>query len=590
MNKVNYTVLIIVILLSVNFMACVKQNSSKGIVVTEGINWSLPEHVQLTPNSGLSWIRGEWEWVYDWNKMYPIQDSSANYFAQYIVFNWAEVNPLPDVYNFSQLDEEIERIVNSGISTLGFAFWPLIYARSVVGDEKSHGTGMYYGTPMIPEWLSDFSLITNKPLWLNGYKEVGFLNDGMVVNWDPKSAYYPALEQFLDTLGSRYKDNPKLVWVDTRYNDPFWGEGCLRCSVKEFTRATTELGLSPESLKKSLFHFVDIWARAFSGYEYKLVMSNAEPKLEGFSDNFADVSKEIYQYANKMGLGGRDGQVEEWNRYISEGYGISVDSMGYMIFDEEFRPALDGRVWYTENENNLSGSDRFGPDSLAGYRWFTSTMRLLQMRRNWVWISKKSVFKWPEITRYMQLSLGKTVSTSPDAWCLLRQGHELIRYGDMAGQERIINNFERWLYQRDILPDGMSKPASKVDISFMGQFSSARGFEYEARKTDVQSGNNCLYFKMEDRWMNSKLENSKLFVSYLDVGKTKWELEYYNDNRLTQTPEIINQNSGLWKTACFEIENISSGTGFPSGMDFRIKVKGSENLTVKLVRIVKWNE
>lgn len=571
-------------------LSCHDKSSNIKIDIVDGKDWSLPEYIEPTPNTGFSWIWGDWKWVKDWQKIYPLSDANCLYFAEYIIFDWADVNPSPEVYDFSSIDSKIDSILRDSIPGLGFALWPRIYSRSVIDEEKLHGTGTFNGDPMLPLWLEDFSLINDYPVWMTGTREVKYLNDGAIAAWIPNSVFLPALNQLLDTLGRKYKDHPKLAWVECRYNDSHWGEGGFRSGKEEISRAEELLELNLNNYKTFMLNFIDIWEKAFKGQERKIVLNDWSPTVPGLPDKYEPVQQDILQYAIKKGLGGRDGQVEVWNRYISSGYGNVLNPDGYLIFDDDYPPVKEGRVWYTENEAYIFPGPRktFGPAEYEEYRWFTSSMRLLQMRRNWEWIKKEACFKWPEITRYVQLSLGKLPQNSPDGFCYLREGYTHAK--EFGREGRAVKNFERWLLQRDIEPDGITTPALKFDLTGLHQWASARGYEYMARSTNINEGQNSLYFKTDENWFGDYKGPVKLFVTYLDSGESVFHILYRGKNKQSVTPSVKVQNSGTWKTAIFKIPEFKSDSSFNQNMDFKIVVTGNSDVVFQLVRLVKWDD
>ena len=569
--------------------------------ITEGFDWELPSNVEVTPNTGFSWIWGHYKWLNKWLEMYPLEDTANNYFAEYIFFDWANVNPQPGVFDFSHIDKRIKEIEEAGITGMGFAIWPRIYGRSVKKEKKLHWTGTYEGMPKIPRWLEDFDRIDNKPEWMEGKKEVAYLEDGSIAAWLPNSIFLDALERLLDTLGAKYKDHQKLAFIEMRYNDSHWGEGGFRSKEEEKARAEDELQLNKENYKKYMFHFLNMWADAFEGVEHKVVKSNWEPDVPGLRGRYYEVKQEVLKHAVELGFGGRDGQVEVWNRYMTRGYGNYINDQYYLIFDDSYLPVKEGRVWFTENEAYIFPGPRrtFGPAEYEEYRWFTSNLRLLQMRRNWVWIKKEACFKWPEITRYMQLSLGKTPETSVDGFCNLREGYKGYdpdkfpkMYAGIENKDTIletpVKNFERWVWQRDIGPDGVTEPAVKIDISQLHQWASWRDYEFKARKTNIKENQDAMYFKVDKNWFSEDKQDVRIFVSYLDSLSSAWQLEYRSEGKLMKTPVVENHDKHVWKTAVFDMPGFVPDGSFPGDMDFRLKLAGENDVIVRLVRVVKW--
>lgn len=547
--------------------------------IVDGDNWSLPQSIQPTPGTGFGWVTEAW--VNRWTARYPLTDETATYFARYVEFTWAEVNPRPGVYDWETIDAQVEAVL--AVPGMGFGLWPKIYARSnkFGPNAWNKGSGDYYGSPMVPRWLEEQGRVRYTP-------------QGHVVAWDAQSGYLNELRTFLLALGRRYKDHPRFAWVDCRYIDPHWGEGTFRASEEQFRQVEHEFGLGPEELEQFMHRYLDIFAEAFQGQERKVNVANWEPTLPGFPSRYGLASEHIRSHALEKGFGGRDGQVEVWNRYTTSGFGISVDDDGYLHLDEDYPPIKEGRFWATENENYLRGGDswehKFGPDALAGYRWFASSLRLLQMRRNWdlIFADLPLPLAWFPLTRYVQLSLGKTARTSSDAWCWLREGYQKRREG---GNERTLKNFERWLIQRDVSPDGTTCPTARVDISLMGQASaSSRSYEFQARRTDQATGQRAIYFRASRDWFGDADQSVRLFVTYLDGAASTWAIEYESPAARERTPEVTTTNSGLWRTAVFRLPVFRRSGSFSGQTDFRLAVVTGEDVTVRLVRLVKWQD
>jgi hypothetical protein len=345
------------------------------------------------------------------------------------------------------------------------------------------------------------------------------------------------------------------------------------------------------------------WADAFPGAEDRVVLSNCGPYGFGFgnSPDYRVPSGRVLQHAIERGFGGRDGQVEVWNRYMFAGYGITVDQDGYMILDEDYPPIKENRVWHTENENYLTGGDNlnatFGPDCLADYRWFASNLRLLQMRRNWdllLWTKEGidggwAALKWPEITRYVQLSLGKTPSTSPDVWCWLREGYTPGKNVDPPRPEIVaVRNFECWLIQRDVASGGRTQPAAKVDITYMGQWASRPKHEFQARQTDLANGQDSIFFHAARSWFGPMAQPVRLFVTYRDDPDAAWHIEYEASVGLATTPNVQTTGSGQWKTVSMAIPALRCSGHLADNMDFRLVATGKVDVVVRVVRLIKW--
>ena len=176
-------------------------------------------------------------------------------------------------------------------------------------------------------------------------------------------------------------------------------------------------------------------------------------------------------YGRSLGFGTRNGFVEHyWYKAPSTLYGqlhshgevidqyLRVDEeapllQGGLLLGEEneeyeaqwssdwrtFEPAERGGA-YNPNAPPQGHAARFGPLRSFPYRYFMSSLRLLQMRVNYLLAS--TVVVSPDLYAYVAASLGHEADTSADAWCLMASAE--FDYG-----RGTVSNFERWLYQRD---------------------------------------------------------------------------------------------------------------------------------------------
>ena len=77
-------------------------------------------------------------------------------------------------------------------------------------------------------------------------------------------------------------------------------------------------------------------------------------------------------------------------------------------------------------------------------------------------------------------------------------------------------------------------------------------------------------------------------MTYLDDNNATWGIEYDAfGNVYKKTAQIVNQNSGKWKTTTFKISDAAFTNRQNGNMDFRIYNGGSQDLTVRFVRVIK---
>lgn len=581
--------LIVIFIISQLLHGCNSIQSGRILSIKDGYDWTLPETVKPTPFTG--WARAD-NYSDEWDLLYPVNLNNPDeiYYHQVIGFNWAEVNPEKGVFDWSLIDSAINNIEQKPNTC--FSLLPGIWSKkSIRKGIQGYPYGGYHDMTATTTYGTNFlrfrySMI---PEWVN----TEYLSTGLAAAWDPdpENQYFEALEEFIDALSKRYKNHPRFGWVHCPFLDYAWGEGCFRAprntdrtERENYVRsAINETNLTPENLDKYLNTLVDIYADAFAGKEGRIVWTSVENEMGPLAifggEEYNEAKKRAWKYAISKGFGGRDGQIEVWMRYLTEGYGNVVDSNGYLVMDENYPPVNNKVIWYTENENWTS---HFAPDdSTLFYIYKTRVMRLLQMRRNWDWGGIQKALVFPELGRYEQLSLGKTIENSQDAWCWPRES-----YVNTEGIVIPVKNFERWLYQRDINPGGMTKPAERTDISRFNQEASVSGFEFEARSTDVLSGNNCMFFDIDERWFKES-GPCKLLITFLDNSDSQWNVEYYTRRGSARTKRISQEKTGKIKTATIQIHNITATGESGNNMDLKIETLNNENITVLLFRIIK---
>jgi hypothetical protein len=110
---------------------------------------------------------------------------------------------------------------------------------------------------------------------------------------------------------------------------------------------------------------------------------------------------------------------------------------------------------------------------------------------------------------------------------------------------------------------------------------------YFARRTDHASGNDYIYFDVDDQFAAATARRFKVAVYYHDVGTASWRLEYSTGSTATvATPAVTNANDGAWKTAIFTLTDATLRNA-QNGMDLRIYNGGSADVTVGAVRLIR---
>jgi hypothetical protein len=528
------------------------------VTTTDGDDWSMPAWAKLTPNAGwVGWSSLSWAQK---RAQLPHYQTGAIHLGVCVSYSWNELNPSESVFDWKALDATVARI--AATPGVGFMLWIRSYNKMDKEEKPDQ--------PEIPPWVVQKG-------------KVKFLSNGLPAAWEPGCEFQKYYGLFLRALGERYRNHPRLLAVDMRGLDCEYGEWCWRGGLPLIEEAEAKTSLNPDTFRAWGVRFLDDHLEAFKGQEKKLVLMHCGNMIwaRGAKNDYSKASEEIWRKGLARGCGYRDGMIEVWNGYIAESYGMRLSDGGYIEVIEDYPAIKNNAVSYTENEG-YCGHGGFAPKETDAVRWFVSTMRALQMRRNWIWPSNQAVDELlPQFNRWVEFSLGKTVDTSPDAWCLLREGY----LADWQ-KNRAVKNFERFLTQRDVKPDGFTVPEEKIDISKMNQEESGKGYEFHARRTDSAKGSRNMYFKAERKFIDTATGKLQLKVTYLDAPNAKWCVEFTGKNGTERSAEIANSGSGKWKTATLNVQGLRAAGAMAEGMDFRIAAL-SGDVTVKFVRLVK---
>jgi hypothetical protein len=160
------------------------------------------------------------------------------------------------------------------------------------------------------------------------------------------------------------------------------------------------------------------------------------------------------------GTGVRGGIIERWLQSVFtpgnvSKTGITRDTNGYMTVSQTFLPISQLRMYMDENEE-CDDPAKFGqvPADWALCEMET-TLRILQMRRNVLWIDQGMILN-QRVGTFAAQEMGHTPATQPDGWTQLMEtrGPNLI----------VLKNFERGIGQREVL--GATTVTLKTDFGF----------------------------------------------------------------------------------------------------------------------------
>lgn len=279
-------------------------------------------------------------------------------------------------------------------------------------------------------------------------------------------------------------------------------------------------------------------------------------------------------------VGARDGFVEMYlyNTNDPEMRGQYVDRKGYLSVNEEAFYIKHGDTLLFGDENEEYHPDRwadrpgrpgrFGPVESFNYRYFTSMLRLLQMRRNYLYAGEEAVN--PQLMWYVLHELGRTAEDAPDAWCFLRESR-------LSHDRGPLKNFERWLYQRD--RDGFeTEPAIKIPHAIKKWWLT----DPEHRYDFVARRGKRIGLALDDQFVSGPARVA-VKVSYYDGYAGSWALHYTHNGESRRTPPVESTGKDTFRTATFFIDADFDA----AGTDFDLEVHSPTQVPISIVRVIK---
>ena len=526
-------------------------------------DWSLPSYVKPTENSGYYGGYGA--------PNFPDVEQCK------IV--WSLVNPSPGVYDWTSVEKQLNATKKQ--------VWVRFFA-----SDTSH----------CPRWLktkyADFRV--HRYRWPDGgYDDVvGYLNGNSTVRsmgdfyeiWDPR--FEAEFRTFLKQFKNKYGASDRIVFCYFPHGWR-WNEWSLKWIPEIVAQGTT-----PEQFinwyKRTAADYID----AFNGQAGKLVYTGSGepewiewPKSQTASDSWNSAinvngGNIMSQYAMQQGMGVRNGFTEVFNHFSQQkDWGVNLKTIGAFRYStvDETNPLIEAtnRFFGTENEDY---SYMWEPECNNYYYHKMCYLVTLRLRMNWVFAGSYAVA--PDIIEYSRKTMGKHVYDSPDAWVALRQYAD-----DNVDKNANIRNFERWLYQRDIAADGITK--ATYPIAYPTQFAADNGASAnEALSTTHSTGGDYIYFDVDDQFLKGGNNEVQIKITYLDNFTGSWYIEYeaFSVEPYKKSLRVNNSNDNKWKTTTFDIADATFSNSQKGGMDFRIYNGGTKDISVRFVRLVKINE
>ncbi len=519
-------------------------------VVGEGDDWGLPAWAAPLPDTGF------------------FSEEPAPGFdvdMRSVDLSWRQLNPAQGVYSttatgaaqgmtFASYDDQLESPT---------PFWMRIWAS---------------GVDWAPEWVVSECGLTDSWIDYDGQYHLPIWNSCM---WDHLMTLYRTV--FID-WDLRSDPHFRLIYVPGAFTWCEFDFEIIDLAINDGLTHSEFDAWFQQAMADMVVIFDGENADPDDDFSYKLVFTGEDYPWS----NWEELDDFFALDAVGAGLGIRTGITELFNFHLNHipSYGTAIAADGHMVTDESW-PLFDGkRVIATENEcYNACGYST----PHVYYAVKMSNLKALQMRVNWLYVVPEDSYmaEYPELWQWVRHSLGQRASTSPDAWVALREAEDRYWIDDDShtwNGKPWVRNYERWLVQRDLDPDGRSRRGTDIKT---GVLEEENGTAYEGRRTNRAMGQDFLYFFVDDAFLVGSAPPVEIKVTFVDNGTASWHVEYHNADGPATTPPVTNLGSSSVKTVTFSIDDAVFSGGLAGGSDFRIYTGGVEDIEVRFVRLVK---
>lgn len=533
---------------------CAERNSSP-VVILDGEDWTFPAG---TPDSARGGLR---------NLGFRFVDPRTPLLKSSLVIVWwgNKMNAAPGVFDFSAVDKQLAALAEAG----------------------KRG-GLY-----VVNWHTE-----SVPDWVDIPRTHGMVNPF-------QAPFKEAYKKLIAALGKRYARDPRVE------------------DVRMCTFVSGETLWLPEPYKKACGYkptgkeIGDYIREIMAAYE-------AAFPFEKLVFHFANVGNSFAEAWRLRGGALSNGGISGWwmRTFPCGGHYDPVQQKLIPAYPPPVLiPEHEGEAWYGRGKTNLETFRFYLLWSAALHSKYLSMhpQVLSEGKREYeqLFYGRQSDFVhepyFTPLCRWANKVLGTSIADAPEAFSALTQArpalsaeHTYLRHEpDMPISECIgavcrpnyipptwatrrftVNNVERFLYQ-DLVLDG-SLPCDTAALA--GMFKDGGGNQiHVSRRTDHAKGKDYLCFDIDDRFIFDQPVHVQVRVSYVDRGTASWHLEYDGrvDGSTCRTAAVTNTDTGAVKTAVYTISDGRFGNGLPGMIDFRLFNGGREDITVRLVRVIK---
>jgi Secretion system C-terminal sorting domain len=538
-------------------------------------DWSLPSYITKNNNAGLYYA-------------YTVPDAYS------LLVRWRDLNPSENIYDWRAIDAAV---------ALNVPFFIRIWASDTLHCPK----WVKVKHPTIPILHNRGGTNTDSYYDLFGISPSDFF-----ALWDP--GFDTEFKNFLLAFKAKnYLANPNVKFM--------YAPGAWRYNEWNLSEAVDEINskapITPANFIAWFKSHLDKYVDASNGYPYKMVFTGygkiENPALYGPNADWFFAANDtlngnniLTSYAVSIGMGAREGAQENFN-FSSDMYAwgapsVTFNNINYQTITDNHPLHNDSlKIIGTENEAFCDPNALIGGGVCSYYHIKMSTLKAMQLRINWLNVRDSLITYDPSLFQYFRLTANKSVKNSPDAWASLRQSYDplfsTIPPTPILNSPRWIHrvtlpyrNWEKWLTQREVLPNGKTVPVYQLNTNNLFDYYNFKAFE--ALRTDKINGSDYIYFNVDSNFIEGGSNNVQIKVTYLDNFTGNWWVEYdaTGTQIFKQSASVINTNNNSWKTATINIPDAGFTNRQTGGMDFRIYNGGNSDITVRFVRVIKIND
>jgi len=509
--------------------------------IADGWDWSLPDFIKADDLACFDYKNTP-------NINTPVKTWCNNLSKSTV--SWRELEPSPGDYRFDTLRNRIknEMAGYDGVTVrLTGALWQYESAD---------------GNP-IPSWIANMKAA---PRWMDTMSIAKIrmgsnVENAVAINMDIMDPeYHSRYLKFIEELGkSGIPEMPELKVMIICYRSSSTGEEYGAYSAKN---NTIEAQYSDAIVAQRNRERLQAWANAFGNNRHKLMYVGTDANAQ-------------IEYAGELGIGTRHGFIQMYNSYVHmPQFGMTINADRYVDIDEN-NAFIKSDLRFGDENENMGDESFFGWKQSFPYRYYVSSFRMLQQRRNYVMHDENTLN--PELTWYVGLGLARRVEDTPDAFCMLSEYY--ISKSANEGNAGAIKNIERWIYQRDV-PGYMTTPAMKVPTAKDQWYADIKKpYDFTARKGQK------IGFDIDNKMFPAGEQEFAVKVSYCDSVAGTLILKYENANGI-QTESIVTTGSDKVRTATFFIKSNLA----PKYLKFDLELHSAEEVPVFFVRVIKTKE